>query len=295
MSLAFRLKMAKRRGEALVSELGIRSLPVDPFAIAESRGIVVKAKPDAAAGVSGMLLRHDDTFGILYATHVSSEGFQRFSVAHELGHYFLDGHIDQILPTDGYHASHAGFVSADPYEGEADNFAAGLLMPSDLFRQALRDHEPGVTAVEAAAHLCGTSLTATAIRYAELTDDAVAIVVSTGRRIDYCCLSATMKSLPQITWLRSGSSVPLGTATAQLNSDPTRIARANRAESDIDIRDWLDGTRSVRGIEEVIGLGSYGKTLTVLTCPSLVDETYQEDDVEDEESLIDRWTPRFRR
>ena len=295
MSLAFRLKMAKRRGESLVGELGINSLAVDPFAIAESRGIVVEAKPDAAAGVSGMLLRHGAAFGILYATHVPSEGFQRFSVAHELGHYFLDGHIDHVVPTDGHHASHAGFVSADPYEREADNFAAGLLMPLNLFCQALVDHEPGVATVEPVARLCGTSLTATAIRYAELTDDAVAVVVSTGPTIDYCCLSATLKSLPQITWLRKGSPVPLGTATAWLNSDPGRIARSHRAEADIDIMDWLDGTRSVRGTEEVIGLGSYGKTLTVLTCPALVDETYQEDDGEDEEDLIDRWTLRFRR
>ena len=287
--------MAERRGEALVSELGMRSLPVDPFEIAGDRGIDVKAKPDAAAGVSGMLLRHGDTFGILYATHVSSEGFQRFSVAHELGHYFLDGHIDQVLPTDGYHTSHAGFVSADPYEREADSFAAGLLMPSDLFRQALGEHEPGVAAVESISGLCRTSLTATAIRYAGLTDDAVAVVVSTGRRVDFCCLSATMKSLPQITWPKSGSTVPLHTATAQLNSDPTRIARADRAEADIDIMDWLDGARSVDGIEEAIGLGSYGRTLSVLTCPSLVEETYQEDDVEDEESLSDRWAARFQR
>ena len=92
----FRLEMAKRKGEALIKELGIDSLAVDPFIIAKRHDIVVKAKPDVARGVSGMLLRHGDTFGILYATHVSSQGFQRFSVAHELGHYFLDGHIDHV-------------------------------------------------------------------------------------------------------------------------------------------------------------------------------------------------------
>ncbi|WP_137391934.1 ImmA/IrrE family metallo-endopeptidase [Rhodoligotrophos defluvii] len=295
MNLAFRLKMAKQKGEALVRELGIDSLAVDPLAIATSRDIVVEAKPDAEPGVSGMLLRHGDAFGILYATHVQSEGFQRFSIAHELGHYFLDGHIDHVLPKDGVHASHAGFVSADPYELEADNFAAGLLMPAHLFRKALGRHEPGFVAVESVAGLCRTSLTATAIRYAELTDDAVAVVVSTGATIDYCCLSDTMKSLPQLTWLRKGSPVPRGTATARLNGNGGRVAAADRAEADVDIMDWLGGTRSVSGTEEVIGLGGYGKTLTVLTCPSLVDETYQEDDGEDEEDLIDRWMPHFRR
>ena len=33
-------------------------------------------------------------------------------------------------------------------------------------------------------------------------------------------------------------------------------------------------------------LADYGKTLTVLTCPSVQDETYQEDDGEDEEGSL---------
>jgi len=296
MNLAFRLRMAKQKGETLVRELGIDSLPVDPFAIAARHNIVVEPKRDAAEGVSGMLLRHGDEFGILYAALVQSEGFQRFSIAHELGHYFLDGHIDHVLPQDGMHASHAGFVSPDPYELEADNFASGLLMPASLFRRALGKHEAGFAAVESAASQCRTSLTATGIRYAELSEDAVAVIVSTGPAIDYCCLSETMKSLPQLTWLKRGSPVPRGTATAKLNSDPGRIARADRDEADIDIMDWLGGSRSAQATEEVIGLGGYGKTLTVLTCPSIVDETYRdEEDEEDEDDLIERWTPHFRR
>ena len=41
----------------------------------------------------------------------------------------MDGHIDHVLPKDGAHELRAGFVSSDPYELEADNFSAGLLMP----------------------------------------------------------------------------------------------------------------------------------------------------------------------
>ncbi len=112
----FRLKMAKQKAEAFLDDEGITALPVDPFAIARSRDIEVKPKSDTTGGVSGMLLRHGNNFGILYATHVKSEGFHRFSVAHELGHYSLDGHIDHILPGSGMHTSHAGFVSNDVYQ-----------------------------------------------------------------------------------------------------------------------------------------------------------------------------------
>ena len=294
MNQAFRLKMARQKAEAFLRDEGIATLPVDPFAIAASRGILVEPKPYTAEGVSGMLLRHGDEFGILYATHVPSEGFQRFSVGHELGHYFLDGHIDHVLPQDGIHTSHAGFVSADPYELEADSFAAGLLMPSGPFKRALGKQDAGLTAVESMADLCRTSLTATAIRYAELTGDAVAIIISTGQFIDYSFLSEAMKSLPELTWLRKGSPVPKSTETARRNADQGWVLKAGRAVNEIDVMDWLGGIRSAIVTEEVIGLGWYGKTLTVLSSENIGQEAdeYNEDD---EKDLIERWTPHFRR
>lgn len=296
MSRPLRLQMAQQRAQNLLREMGINELPINPLAIAASRNIVVEAKPDTAPGVSGMLLRHGNTFGILYATHINSEGFQRFSIAHELGHYFLDGHIDHILPEDGAHASHAGFVSGDPYELEADQFAAGLLMPTTPFRRALGKHNPGLAAVESVAAVCRTSLTATAIRYAELSEDAVAVILSTGQTVDFCRLSDSMKTLRNITWLRKGMPVPRGTITARLNADSAHVRTADRDEDDIDICDWLGGNRSIEATEEAIGLGSYGKTLTVISCPAFVEETFRdEDDEDDDEDLIESWTPRFRR
>jgi len=290
----FRLRMAKQQGEAFVRDEKITALPIDPFAIARSRDIEVKPKPDTAGGVSGMLLRHGNQFGILYATHVRSEGFQRFSIGHELGHFFLEGHPDHVLK-NGIHVSHAGFIADDPYEQEADQFAVGLLMPGTLFKKELGRHQPALETIEALHILCKTSLTATASRYAELTEDAAAIIISTGQIIDYCIMSETLKALPKLGWIKKGTSVPTGTATARLNSNPQRVANSDKEEDEIDIRDWLGGTRAVTATEQVIGLGSYGKTLTVLTCPSVQDETFADDDGDDDEKLAEQWTPRFRR
>lgn len=294
MNLAFRLKMAKQNAEAFLRDEGITGLPVEPFAIAASRNITVEPKPETASGVSGMLLRHGDEFAILYATHVPSEGFQRFSIAHELGHYFLDGHMDHVLPQDGIHTSHAGFVSADPYELEADSFAAGLLMPSSPFKRALGRQDAGLAVVESLAGLCRTSLTATAIRYAELTGNAVAVIISTGQVIDCCFLSEAMKSLPQLTWLRKGSPVPGSTETARFSADPERLLSAERAVGEIDVMDWLGGTRSATVTEEVVGLGRYGKTLTILSSETIGQDAGDHDE-DDEDDLVESWTPRFRR
>lgn len=289
----FSLKMAKQSAEALLRDEGITTLPVDPFAIAQSRDIVVEAKPDTAEGVSGMLLRHGNTFGILYATHIPSEGFQRFSVGHELGHYFLDGHVDQVIK-NGVHISHAGFVTADSCELEADHFAAGLLMPRTPFKRELDRRRPGLAAVLELAETCRTSRTATAIRYAETSNDAVAVIVSTGPTINYCFMSDAMKSLPELNWLRKGVPLPAGTLTATLAGDPKRVRNGDQASDEVDVIDWLGGKKSVMVTEEVIGLGPYGKVLTILHSSRIGAETEVDDEQEDDE-LGERWTPQFRR
>ena len=42
-------------------------------------------------------------------------------------------------------------------------------------------------------------------------------------------------------------------------------------------------------------IGSYGRILTVLTCPDLLDEGFMEEDEDSDEVLEESWTPRFRR
>jgi hypothetical protein len=284
--------IARRGAETLLKEEGIATLPVDPFALAASRDITVEGKPETHEGVSGMLLRHGNNFGIIYGTHVPGEGFQRFSVSHELGHYFLDGHIDQLLQS-GVHISRAGFVTADPYELEADHFAAGLLMPETPFRKEMEKHEPGLAAIEALAARCTTSRTATAIRYAELTRAAVAVIVSTGGIVDYCFMSDAMKTLPKLAWLRKGTSLPVGTASARLADSPDQVRAGATVTGEVDLRDWLGGITMATVSEETVGLGGYGKVLTVLSS----DEIGREDELGeegDEDALVEIWTPRFR-
>ncbi|MER8948076.1 ImmA/IrrE family metallo-endopeptidase [Mesorhizobium sp. M0809] len=287
--------MAKQAAEGFLKKEGITTLPVDPFAIAESRDIMVEGKPDKTEGVSGMLLRHGNNFGIVYATHISSAGFQRFSISHELGHYFLPGHIDQVIK-DGVHVSRSGFVTNDPFELEADHFAAGLLMPEAPFRKEMDRYEPGLDAIETVADLCMTSRTATAIRYAELTEAAVAVIMSTNGVIDYCFLSEAMKSLPKLDWLRKGTPLPSGTATAHLAAQPARVLGGERVADAVDVRDWLGGLTRAEISEESVGLGQYGKVLTVLVSSKIgQDDERNDDDEEDDDSVIERWTPRFHR
>ncbi|MYC12762.1 MAG: ImmA/IrrE family metallo-endopeptidase [Gemmatimonadetes bacterium] len=288
-----RQKSLVRRAERLLQDENLLELPVDLEALSQTRGILIREMEADEEGVSGMLLRHGDTFGILYSTQIPNIGFQRFSIAHELGHYFIDGHLDQIPFDDNVHRSRADFVSNNYYEREADHFAAGLLMPITPVRRIIHRSPSGLGGIQAVQEETNASLTAAAIRYVGMTDEAVAIIVSSNGIVDYCFMSGTMKSLEGIDWLHKNTLVPSDTITESTWNKSEEEQREAYAEGEIDITAWFGGRRSVAAGEEVIGLGSYGRVLTVLTCHDLIDNDYI-DEVSDE-ALEESWTPRFRR
>lgn len=282
---------ATRAAEDLLAEECIADLPIDPVAIARSRGIEVLPMSVRSKAFSGILVKQGDAFAIGYATHIENDGFKRFSIGHELGHYFLEGHCDHLLPVDGQHESRAGFHSTDKYELEADHFSAGLLMPRKLFKKAIdQQRTTGLKAVQALSDLCITSLTATAIQYAKHSPDQIAIVLSTGRTVDYCFMSDTMKELRGLEWIKKGTLLPR-TTTYAFNQDEQRVRAWASEESSCNLDDWFGGPWDAELIEEVVGLGAYGKTLTVLSTTEFLDQEELDEDEEIEES----WTPRFRR
>jgi hypothetical protein len=213
----------------VLKQQNITELPIDPFKIAEAKEIMHRENPSLDAGVSGCLMRVGDVFGIIYSNRYSSNGFKRFTVGHELGHYFLEGH-PQHLFKDGstLHTSNTGFVSDDRYEQEADAFSASLLMPKSLFREAVANVGNGLDAVMALANLCDMSLTSTAIRYARLTSEPVAVVLSMNRKVLFSILSPTLKARRDLAYLKKGAGVPQSTLTFQFSGDTSNIKSARR-------------------------------------------------------------------
>ncbi len=284
---------AELEAEAFIRKLGIKELPIDPVAIAENElNITVIAKPTSAKGVSGMLMRMGEEYGIAYATHIENKGFQRFCVAHEIGHYKLPGHIEHVL-ADGslIHHSHAGNFTGDPFEVEADQFAAALLMPDPLFSREMQSVGEGLDAVKQLQIKCITSLEATAIRYVSKTDIPAAVIRSVGQKIEYCSMSKPLKDIDGLDWIKKGTLVPQGTATWRLNSDTKAIESGERLDEMTDLSIWFNGSKNIEFHEEVLGLGSYGKILTII----YAQEDFDIDEFDEDEDLEDSYEVRFRK
>jgi Zn-dependent peptidase ImmA (M78 family) len=277
---------AELRATEVLKQFQITQLPVDPFTIAKARGIEVQENPSLSSGVSGCLMKVGDIFGIMYSSKFTSDGFKRFTVAHELGHYFLDGHVHQLFGEGQYiHQSESGFISKNPYEREADAFAAALLMPKALLHTALTSAGDGLAAIESLANTCGMSLTATSIRYAQLTDYPVAVICSSEDKIHFAVMSKALRERRDLTWIRKGTGLSAHCATAEFNRDASNVLDGRRATSTANLGDWFTGGDGEVN-EEIVGLGEYGRTLTVLWADDLSDPAEIEDSPENEDDML---------
>lgn len=117
----------------LVVDEGINILEV-------ARQLGIELMPyDFGDDVSGVLLRDGEKANIGYSIH-NGKKRQRFTIAHELGHYVLN-HQRQGVFVDTpekyftlFRDNHSA-TGEDFQEREANAFAAALLMPLDLVRE----------------------------------------------------------------------------------------------------------------------------------------------------------------
>ena len=129
---------AVKRAEKVLDEFwkknGIVTVPVDVIGIARSYNINVYAatfNSKYSDTLYGMIRGKDGKFDI-FVNAKNSLQRQRFSIAHELGHFFLHHDSDK--------ASELEFVDlrsdlSSPKEVEANKFATALLMPECEIRK----------------------------------------------------------------------------------------------------------------------------------------------------------------
>lgn len=282
---------ARTQGEHKARELGLTTFPIDPFEIAAGEDISLHPKAPDQSGVSGGIVFHGDDVGIFYLTTIKSIGFQRFTVAHELGHFFLEGHPAEILKTSPMHASRAGFTDgSQAIEIEADHFASGLLLPTVLVRRYLDREAVGLEGIEALKEVSLCSLTACAIRAAECSNYPMAVVVSKAGEVRYAFMSDSFKRFGRLDFLRKGSPLP-PTLTRRFNADDDNVRSGRRGCEPSSLRTWFGGDRNIDLDEKVIGLGSYGFTLTVLS--SEFPPPDPEEEIDEEAELIQSYRAKF--
>lgn len=175
---------------------GLPRFPIDVAALAQdfSRQVF----PDApitivkglqlSKGVEGMLMPHPSgsgEWGIVYNETIRSAGRRNFTLAHELGHYFLhrNTHPGGLKCTNRNMADWD--EARNKIEGEANTFASYLLMPLDDFRAQIKGRVIDIDVMTELSDRYAVSLTAAILKWMTITDKRAMIVVGKEGFIDW--------------------------------------------------------------------------------------------------------------
>lgn len=164
--------------DAIVNRPGLRQ-PIDPFEIAKAEKSFLKVGGRDFGDRFDGKLRYDQArrlFVLMYNTKYDSglppgkhHPRTRFSVAHELGHYFIEHHHDYLTHGGKTHASINEFRSRENIERQADAFAASLLLPTHLVSPIINKYQLSIEKVHEVAQDFQTSRLSTAIRCVQLS------------------------------------------------------------------------------------------------------------------------------
>lgn len=249
--------MAEREAEWLWKLYGItrpEELILEDLAFARNV-IVTEGVLDK---MEARLLRRGDKGLIRISKDIRYPGQKRFAIAHELGHWELHKKDSQFFActSDDMVASY----KTSAQEGEANIFATGLLMPSGPFIAHTGKKDFSFETISELAEIFNTSLTATAIRYADLSNDYYAVVCSEVGKIRWWRGSDDFASA---FWLASGTQLSINTIAGALFKDKNR----SMDSEEVDINAWCDKSslcESNTFIEESRYFERFNQVITLL-------------------------------
>lgn len=297
--MSHRERMARKRAVEVLAELGIPDPPVDPFAIARRKELRVEEVDFPTNGIFGALILEDGAFRVLVSRKCFGSGHRRFTVAHELGHYHIEGHLNELIAAgSGIKPSLGGHFRNQraPEEREADWFASELLVPTAYGTSWVSSRQPTAESLQELADTFGVSLTCAGIRFAELTPAAVAVVLALDGGIEWVAMSDRVRGHRWARKYWKQENAPSHSVTVGLAQSPENVRQGERRDGSALLCEWFEGAPPDLEVEEeVLGLGRYGRTLTLLNIPDLPDpEDFEEAEQEHEESGTGDWRDALR-
>ncbi|WP_072384406.1 ImmA/IrrE family metallo-endopeptidase [Novosphingobium sp. NDB2Meth1] len=162
---------------------------------------------------------------------------ERFSIAHELGHFLIETHRPvpgQPLSCALNDLSHTDTKAADRHkriEAEANRFAAALLMPAAKVRKAMTAREPNLDEIVSLARNFAVSKEAMARVYVTASRADIAVLILQHGRILRVYRSA------EFPWIQVpiGQPVPNGSIAAGSNHEPGERTEIEECEPET----WL--------------------------------------------------------
>lgn len=160
--------------------------PINLNKICENLNIKIKHKPLKEA--DGYFILKDGLKIIALKDSLKNTARERFTIAHELGHYLLPSHDCKVLckfKSDDYIAKNR----YSEKEKEADSFAAQLLMPDIFIKETLEKIMPSdINEILEISNQYNVSLTSLLCKYIDINYESMALLYYKNRIIKwkYC-------------------------------------------------------------------------------------------------------------
>lgn len=247
---------------------------IDPDAIIRRKGIALFYDHYEDA-FDGMLEYEDGRFFVhcnLDRENTPGTSRARFTLAHELGHYFIDEHRNNLVSGQvGPHPSCSDRISVDLLvEREADFFASRLLMPDSRFLPATKRLAVGLSGVKAIAQRFDVSLTCASIRCVAAEAFPCAVIKWSQQGVCWKWCSPSFWAYGYRKTIPSLERLPRDSATAKVcatKSQPGEIIEGTLTAAYIFPAVHERSFQNIILREEAISLGKYG-ALTMLSLRS---------------------------
>ncbi|MCL5028606.1 MAG: ImmA/IrrE family metallo-endopeptidase [Bacteroidetes bacterium] len=192
--------LAKANAKKLLKDLFLDEPgKIDLYAIAGCENIFIEER-DLSACEGELVFK--DSIGIISVDRkLVEQGQKKFTIAHELGHYFNSGKKNGSYFCSGLDIR--GIKQSISAEVDANDFAAELLMPEEWFRSFTKGKRFEKKILSDIAEYFGVSLSAAAMRYAEAGSHPVAIIMSKDGVVKW----SRINNYFPFKFIRTGSSV----------------------------------------------------------------------------------------
>jgi len=275
------LSLAISKAGTIIQSLQIRHpSEIDIKEISMERGAYVHERN--LDGAEAWLVRKGKRAIITINSRIHEQGRKHFAIAHELGHFELHRDSQLVICSD---EDMYAWNRSKSQEIEANEFASCVLMPEVIFSRYIRREAPNMDRVSELSGEFGTTLTATAIRYVQLSPESCAVAVSKD-----CTLKWYKKSDSFGFHLKVGDKLSPDTYAFD-SFDGSELPAKPRS---VPATAWIAGDIDPDGeiIEHSIPLKSYGVVLSLLWIDKEIRRQYQERDEEEPEfDLTDKFTP----
>jgi len=293
------LELAEKAAEQVVRQLQLDA-PIDPYEIIKAENGLLRIRGANLKDRYDGKLEYNvaNGFFLLFFNNKYDEGIRdkkhhartRFSICHELGHYFIERHHQYLTSGEKAHYSKGEFINDTIVEREADRFAAAMLLPSNLLKPVINRQPLSIEVLDSVVNDFDVSRTCAAIRCVKASDFPTAVACIRGGEMLWLILNEVLikagcypgsKNMKSAATIREWSNFLEG--------------REGKNKGESKVAQWFEVyEKDDLGLcyitEEYIRVRSMNSLLVLLTLDELeISPDDEDDELDEEEEYIPSW------